>query len=114
MSDKSFETQMKNIAAQDNALRLHEQKLARQAELKSRIIKVVVTLIFLGALAAGWYYREDLQKVATEKLQPAKATINDGTGAALKGIQEQAAKRDDVLDSLSVTATPVTNKAKAK
>jgi hypothetical protein len=113
MSNQSFEEQMKKIAVHDAALRVHEAKLARQAELKGRIVKIVIAVVLLGVLVAGWQYRDSLQKVASENLQPTKATIDGGTGQALKGIQESAAKRDAVLDSLNMAA-PATNKAKAK
>jgi hypothetical protein len=63
-----------------------------------------VVLFLLGAalIACGFYYRNDINKVVQEKvLNKPTAEVDNNTGAALKGIQSQADKRDKVLDDIS-------------
>ena len=85
-----------------------EAENARQLELRREKRQILFGRIrtaggfLLGAaiLGAGYYYRAQVQDYVTAKLSKTPQ-MSAGTGEALKGIAADAAKRDQVLDTLA-------------
>lgn len=92
---------MNQIAAEAEAEQILERRLIHRRERNAKIffwVRSVMLLAVLGGLVA---YRVELQKYVSENLLAApKPTIDSKTGAALAGIQENAAKRDKALETL--------------
>jgi hypothetical protein len=100
MSDKAFAKAMGRIAIEAENQRQLEERRERRQRIFSRIRSVGGFLLGAVVLGAGYYYRAQVQDYINSKLAKAP-TISAGTGEAIKGIQADAEKRDQVLDSLT-------------
>ena len=103
MSDKAFAKMMDQIAAQAEAEEKRELKTQRRRQLFSRLRTAFMFLLWAGVLGCGYIYRAELQQFVSEKFLTNKPQIDGSTGQALKGIQAQADKRDQILNEIAKT-----------
>lgn len=103
MSDKSFDQAMNQIAAQAEAAQLREQEAQRRQRLFAKVRVAFMFLLWTAALGCGFYYRAELQQFASDKFfsKPKVGQVDGNTSEALKGIQSQADKRDQMLKEIS-------------
>ena len=110
MSNKAFARAMSQIAVEAEKEREQEMKAVRRRHLLSKLGMVIKIGAVVAIAAVGYTYRAQVQSFVTKKLEPTAPEIGTGTGQALKGIQQDAAKRDKALDD--IMAQPKTAQAK--
>jgi hypothetical protein len=99
MSDNAFAKAMNHIAVEAENQRIEEERQCRRQRLLGRICSAGGFLLGAALLGAGYHYRAPLQDYVSAKFASAPQ-MSAGTGEALKGIQAEASKRDQVLDQL--------------
>lgn len=114
MKDKSFSQAMNQIAALDDTRRRQEAvRLARLARREKRS-RILASVLWVAMFGTAFYYHTELQEFVSKNFfQAPKIRIGGmgagngtngigtdarSTGQNLKFIQEQAAKREDVLN----------------
>ncbi|TAL01966.1 MAG: hypothetical protein EPO07_07855 [Verrucomicrobia bacterium] len=101
MKNVAFTDAMNQIAAEAESLQQREEIAARRRQLYAKARGWVAGLLWAAFLGCGFYYHHELQQFFSEKFLAQKPRINGTTGAALKSIEAQAAKRDAVLDEVT-------------
>ena len=103
MSKDAFANAMNQIAAQSQAEKEREVQAERRQQLYAKLRSGIAALMLMGLLAAGFSYRAEVQQFVSETIlsKPKVGQIDGRTGEALKGIQAQADKRDQVLSEIT-------------
>jgi hypothetical protein len=103
MSNDQFSNLMGQLSGEEINRRECEQRADRRHATFRKILSKLVLLIMIGALAAGFYYRDIVQakiEKAAGILYPQKPASDPANNPKIKQIQEAAAKRDKALDEI--------------
>ncbi len=94
MKDKSFTNAMKQIAAEAEAEEILERGRIHRQQRNAKIFFWVRVVLLLAVPGGAVNYRVEMQKYVTDNwLAAPKPAIDSKTGAALAGIQDNAATR---------------------
>ena len=96
---------MQKYGNEAEELKIAEVRAERRHQIMARVRKVFFILLFLGACAAGYVYRGELQQTyvhlrGTPAPEKADEKFGDGSKNKAKEIQELAKKRNAVLDEI--------------
>jgi len=102
MSNQSFEQAMNQIGIAAESQRQQELLAQRRQQTYDRIRRTCITLFSATVIGAGFYYRQDLQNLFSEKFGIGVGPkIDSATSKSLNELQTQAAKRDKALDEIN-------------
>ena len=103
MNEHAFTNAMNQIAAESHAQNERELEAQRRQRLYARLFTGVKALLWLGLIAGVFSYRSEIQQFVSETVlsRPQVGQIDAKTGEALRGIQAQAEKRDQVLNAIN-------------
>lgn len=109
---RSFAKAMEILGEEANEEQLREAKLQRRRKTMGRIRKWCGFLVFVGAIGYGYVNRGPLQDYVYDKFfKNDKGSVAETTAKnTLGGVQEQAGKRDSILNEIEskTEAAPAT------
>ena len=105
MSQNNFDNLMQKFGTEAEELKIAEMRAERRHQIMARVRKVFFILLFLGACAAGYVYRGELQQTyamlrGTPAPEKVEEKFGDSSKNKAKEIQKLGDKRNAVLDEI--------------
>jgi hypothetical protein len=105
MSNNAFDRALTQIVAEAEVQSQAEQHAQARRQTLAKVRRVASYLVLTTLLACGFLYRQELRTLVAPMFDKALASnttpqVGDKTGAALKGIEASAAKRDAAMEDI--------------